>query len=183
MQLDVYKRLAARNPEKLRRDLSHLQELVHKETLDLRQFVSDLKPIHVESEDFMDLVRDMAERYARETGIAVDVLGEPPARELPVQICRELFQIVREGLNNIKKHSGASHVVVKLREEENRISLVVDDNGRGFSFAGRLSSEELDQLRLGPISIKERTRTIGGRLMIESTPGHGARLTVDVPVN
>lgn len=183
MQLDVYKRLAARNPEKLRRDLSHLQELVHKETLDLRQFVSDLKPIHVESEDFMDLVRDMAERYARETGIAVDVLGEPFARELPVRVCRELFQIVREGLNNIKKHSGASHVVVKLREEENRISLMVDDNGRGFSFAGRLSSEELDQLRLGPISIKERTRTIGGRLMIESTPGHGARLTVDVPVN
>ncbi len=183
MQLDVCKRQALRNTEKLRRDLNHLKELVHKESVELRQFVGGLKPIHVESGDFMDLVREMAERYAGETGIAVDVLGEPLSRELPVRVCRELFQIVREGLNNIKKHSGASHVVVKVSENENRISLTVDDNGRGFSFAGRLSSEELDQLRLGPISIKERTRTIGGRLMIESTPGHGARLTVDVPVS
>ncbi len=183
MQLDVCKRQALRNPDKVRRDLSHLRELIHKESVELRQFVGDLKPIHVESEDFMDLVREMTERYARETGIAVDVLGEPFSRDLPVRVCRELFQIVREGLNNIKKHSGASHVVIKVSENENRISLTVDDNGRGFSFAGRLSSEELDQLRLGPISIKERARTIGGRLMVESTPGHGARLTVDVPVN
>jgi signal transduction histidine kinase len=183
MQLDVCRRQATRNPDRIRRDLNHLQELVRKETLDLRQFVSDLKPIQVESEDLMDLVREMAERYERENGIHVDVLGEAPARNLPVRVCREIFQIIREGLNNIKKHSGASHVVVKLSEEDNHISLMIDDNGKGFTFAGRLSSEELDQLRLGPISIKERTRTIGGRLMIESTPGHGARLTVEVPVN
>ena len=59
---------------------------------------------------------------------------------------------------------------------------MVDDNGEGFSFAGRFTGDELDRLRLGPISIKERTRTVGGVLTVESNPGHGARLTIEVPL-
>jgi signal transduction histidine kinase len=71
--------------------------------------------------------------------------------------------------------------VVKLRQDEAKVSLVVDDNGRGFSFSGCYKSEDLDKLRLGPISIKERTRSVGGTLTVESNPGHGARLTVEIP--
>ena len=102
---------------------------------------------------------------------------------LPDRICRELFQIYRESLHNIKKHANASHVVVKLGQDEAKVFLVVDDNGRGFSFSGRFTSEELDRLRLGPISIKERTRSVGGTLTVESNPGHGARLTIEIPLN
>jgi signal transduction histidine kinase len=97
-------------------------------------------------------------------------------------VCREIFQIYREALNNIKKHAKASHVVVKLTQDDSHLSLVVDDNGEGFSFAGRFTGDELDRLRLGPISIKERTRTVGGVLTVESNPGHGARLTIEVPL-
>jgi signal transduction histidine kinase len=73
--------------------------------------------------------------------------------------------------------------VVKVWQDETRVFLLVDDNGQGFSFAGRFSGDELDRLRLGPISIKERTRSIGGVLNIESNPGHGSRLTVEIPFN
>ena len=88
-----------------------------------------------------------------------------------------------KSLHNVKKHANASHVVVKLEQDEAKVFLVVDDNGRGFSFSGRYTSEELDRLRLGPISIKERTRGMGGTLTVESNPGHGARLTVEIPLN
>ncbi len=92
------------------------------------------------------------------------------------------FQIYREALNNIKKHAKASHVVVKLSQDDSRLLLVVDDNGEGFSFAGKFTGDELDRLRLGPISIKERTRTVNGALTVESNPGHGARLTIEIPL-
>jgi len=46
--------------------------------------------------------------------------------------------------------------VVKLSQDDSRLTLVVDDNGEGFSFAGRFTGDELDRLRLGPISIKEK---------------------------
>src|SRR5207253_9739496 len=100
----------------------------------------------------------------------------------PDRVCREIFQIYREALNNIKKHAKASHVVVKLSQDDSRLVLVVDDNGEGFSFAGRFTADELDRLRLGPISIKERSRTVRGVLTVESNPGHGARLTIEVPL-
>jgi signal transduction histidine kinase len=102
--------------------------------------------------------------------------------QVPDRICRELFQIYREALHNIKKHARATHVVVKLWQNDSQVVLVVDDNGDGFSFAGRFTGDELDRLRLGPISIKERTRSVGGVLTVESSPGHGARLTVEVPL-
>jgi signal transduction histidine kinase len=73
-------------------------------------------------------------------------------------------------------------VVVKLWQDEEKVTLVVDDNGQGFSFAGRFTSDELERLRLGPISIKERARSLGGNLTVESSPGHGARVTLEIPL-
>ena len=115
--------------------------------------------------------------------MAVDLFIEEGGLRIPDRICRELFQIYRESLHNVKKHAEASHVVVKLKQDEAKVFLVVDDNGRGFSFSGSYASEELDRLRLGPISIKERTRSVGGTLTVESNPGHGARLTIEIPIN
>ena len=101
----------------------------------------------------------------------------------PDRICRQVIQINLESLNKIKKHARASHDVVKLWQDDTKVFLVVDDNGQGFSFSGRFGSEELDRLRLGPISINERTRSVGGVLTVESNPGHGARLTFEIPLN
>ena len=139
--------------------------------------------MRVESADMRELMFGFAERYRNESGMAVDLFIEDRNLRLPDRICREMFQIYREALNNVKKHASASHVVVKLGQDEAKVSLVVDDNGRGFSFSGQFTSEELDRLRLGPSSIKERTRSVGGTLTVESNPGHGARLTVEIPLN
>jgi signal transduction histidine kinase len=145
--------------------------------------VTDLRPLRVESADMRELMTGFAERFRNEHDLAVDLFIEDRNLRLPDRICRELFQIYRESLHNIKKHANASHVVVKLGQDEAKVFLAVDDNGRGFSFSGRYASEELDRLRLGPISIKERTRSVGGTLTVESNPGHGARLTIEIPLN
>jgi len=144
--------------------------------------VSDLRPLRVQSADLVDLMRGFAERFRDEAGFALDLLIDSAELQVPDRTCRELFQIYREALNNIKKHARASHVVVKLWQDDSQVVLVVDDNGEGFSFAGRFTGDELDRLRLGPISIKERTRGVGGILTVESSPGHGARLTIELPL-
>jgi signal transduction histidine kinase len=130
----------------------------------------------------LDLMRGYSERFRIEAKVAIDLIIDILDLRASDRVCRELFQIYREALSNVKKHAHSSHVVVKLWQDEATISLVVDDNGQGFSFAGRFTSEELDRLRIGPISFKERTRGIGGALTIESNPGHGARITVSVPI-
>jgi len=182
IQLDVLRRKVSTHPEQVESGLSSLQQTVKNEGGELRHLVTDLRPLRVQSADLVDLMRGFAERFRNESALALDLLVDSVDLHAPDRVCREIFQIYREALNNIKKHAKASHVVVKLSQDDSRLTLVVDDNGEGFSFAGRFTGDELDRLRLGPISIKERTRTVGGVLTVESNPGHGARLTIEVPL-
>jgi signal transduction histidine kinase len=183
IQLNVLRRKLPQKPDQAGEDLANLQNTVQHESDELRRMVTDLRPLRVESADLRELMFAFAERFRSEQGLAVDLFIDDRDLRIPDRICRELFQIYRESLHNVKKHAHASHVVVKLEQDETRVFLFVDDNGRGFSFSGRYTSEELDQLRLGPISIKERTRSVGGTLTVESNPGHGARLTVEIPLS
>ena len=182
IQLDVLRRKVPTDPDQAVGGLSSLQQTVRNETDELRRMVTDMRPLRVQSADLVDLMRGFAERFRNESALALDLLIDAAELQIPDRICRDLFQIYRESLHNVKKHAHASHVVVKLWQNEGEVVLVVDDNGEGFSFAGRFTGDELDRLRLGPISIKERTRSVGGVLTVESTPGHGARLTIEVPL-
>jgi signal transduction histidine kinase len=182
IQLDVLRRKVNSPPEQMQAGLTSLQQTVKNEGGELRHLVTDLRPLRVQSADLVDLMRGFGERFRNESDLPLDLLIDSADLHAPDRVCREIFQIYREALNNIKKHAKASHVVVKLSQDDSRLLLVVDDNGEGFSFAGRFTGDELDRLRLGPISIKERTRTVGGILTVESNPGHGARLTIEVPL-
>ena len=182
IQLEVLRRKVPSGTEQAIGGLSSLQQTVRNETEELRRMVTDMRPLRVQSADLVDLMRGFAERFRNESTLALDLLIDSAELQLPDRICRDLFQLYRESLHNVKKHAHASHVVVKLWQNESQVVLVVDDNGEGFSFAGRFTGDELDRLRLGPISIKERTRSLGGVLTVESTPGHGSRLTVEVPL-
>ncbi|HUI51365.1 MAG TPA: sensor histidine kinase, partial [Terriglobales bacterium] len=182
IQIDVLRRKVSTHPDQVETGLAGLQQTVKNEGGELRHLVTDLRPLRVQSADLVDLMRGFAERFRNESTLALDLLVDSVDLHAPDRVCREIFQIYREALNNIKKHAKASHVVVKLSQDDSRLTLVVDDNGEGFSFAGRFTGDELDRLRLGPISIKERTRTVGGVLTVESNPGHGARLTIEVPL-
>ena len=182
IQLDVLRRQVGVTPEQAAASLALLQQTVKGESAELRRMVTDMRPVRVQSADLVDLMIGFAERFRNESTLALDLLIDSVEVQAPDRVCRELFQIYREALNNIKKHAKASHVVVKLSQDDSRLVLVVDDNGEGFSFAGRFTGDELDRLRLGPISIKERTRTVGGVLTVESNPGHGARLTIEIPL-
>ncbi|HKW87911.1 MAG TPA: sensor histidine kinase [Candidatus Acidoferrales bacterium] len=183
IQIGVLRRKLPSTADHFGDDLAMMEKTLREQGEELRQMVKDLRPLRVESADLREMMYSFAERYHTESGMAVDLFLAENDLRAPDRICREVFQIYRESLNNIKKHARASHVVVKLWQDDSKVFLVVDDNGQGFSFGGRFTSEELDRLRLGPISIKERTRSVGGVLTVESNPGHGARLTIEIPLN
>jgi signal transduction histidine kinase len=183
IQLNVFRGKLPESANGLGAELGDLQKLIQEESDELRRMVTEMRPLRVESADMRELMFGFAERFRSEQGLGIDLFIEDRNLRLPDRVCRELFQIYRESIHNVKKHAQASHVVVKLGQDEAKVFLVIDDNGRGFSFSGTYSSEELDKLRLGPISIKERTRGVGGTLTVESNPGHGARLIVQIPLN
>ena len=107
--------------------------------------------------------------------------GRPAAAPPPGAACRDLSRIVQEPLSNVRRHSGAERVEVRLNSYNGTCKLQVADNGRGFDFAGRLDLPALQAMRKGPRVVQERVRTLGGLLEIESQPGTGARIEITLP--
>jgi signal transduction histidine kinase len=180
MQLDVVRRQSGQQPV-VTSELSRIQKLLREEVLKLRELMQTMKSFEVDGERLPGFVADTVERFRRETGISAEFVSEIEKVDLPQKVCRELARIVQESLVNVRKHSGARHVLVRLAHRTGNLQLTVEDDGRGFSFSGRLSEAELALTGKGPAIIRERVRLLAGELTIESNPGHGARVEVRIP--
>lgn len=161
--------------------LAAAQEVVHQEVINLRELMQKLRPLDVHPDRLLPMLAEIAERFQRESGIITTFVPRVEEMILPAKACIELVRIVQEALTNVRKHAAARHVRIGLAAETGALRLVVDDDGRGFPFSGRLSQAQLDELRRGPLVIKERVQAIGGELEVESDPGHGSRLSITVP--
>jgi signal transduction histidine kinase len=155
--------------------------LLREEVLKLRELMQAMKSFEVDAERLLGFMNDTVERFRRETGISAEFISELEQVELPQKVCRELARIVQESLVNVRKHSGARHVLVRLGRRGDLLQLTVEDDGRGFGFSGTLSEAELEAAGKGPLVIRERVRLLGGKLTVESNPGQGARLEVRIP--
>ena len=181
MQVDVLRRQSGMQALAVNAELGRIQKLLREEVLKLRELMQAMKSFEVDADRLLGFISDTVERFRRETGIAAEFVSELERVDVAQKVCRELARIVQESLVNVRKHSGAHHVLVRLAQRAGNLQLTVEDDGKGFSFSGRLSGAELETTGKGPAVIRERVRLLAGELTIESTPGHGARLEVRIP--
>ncbi len=183
MQLDVLSRNPA-TPSQLAHDLVDIQVLLRNEVMNLRDLTQDMKIglFETDTEGLFGDVSSIVERFERQTGIATEFVSEPQVVKLPSRSRREVLQIVHEGLVNVRKHSGARHVIVHASVAGTNLQLSIDDDGRGFDFQGRLTERELETRHKGPAVIRERVKVLGGMMAVVSNPGRGARVEVSVPL-
>ena len=181
MQVDVLRRQAVSKPEQIAEELGRVQGLLREEVLKLRELMQQMKSLDVDSKRLLTLLGDTVERFQRETGITARFVSDVEELDMPQHVCRELARIVQEGLVNVRKHSRAQQVLVRLNADDGKWKLVIEDNGAGFPFDGRLSQAELDAIGKGPVVIKERVRLLAGELTIESNPSRGSRLEIEIP--
>ena len=180
MQVDVLRRQPTLTG-KVAEEMNRIQQLLRKEVLNLREVMQQLKPLDLGPRKLLDFLALTVDKFGRDTGIAARFVS--PLEEVAVspRVATEVARIVQEALANVRKHSTARHVLVRFDSQDGLWRLVIDDDGRGFGFSGRLTLAELDQARKGPLVIKERVRSIGGQLSVESGPGKGARLEISFP--
>ena len=181
MQVDVLRRQSSSAAPAIEQELSRIQGLLREEVLKLRELMQQMKSLDVDSEHLLPFLSDTVERFQRETGITARFVSEADPMELPQKLCREVARIVQEGLVNVRKHSGAKQVLVRLAGHDRELILTLEDDGKGFPFTGRLGQTELDSQGKGPLVIKERVRLMDGTLTIESNPGQGSRLEIRIP--
>ena len=148
----------------------------------MRTFVRNMRPLDVDGASLTAATRRLVDEFQKESGIAVTFTGGDRTFSAAPETCTDVLQMIREALSNVQKHAKATRVAVGLERNGKNLEISIDDNGRGFHFSGMYTLEELELLRLGPVSLKRRARSLGAEMILESRPGRGAGLRVKVPV-
>jgi signal transduction histidine kinase len=184
MRLEIIRRLLERSPEVAARELEALQQFSRKLVSEMRTFVHRMRPLEGGEAYLMASTRRLVNGFQKESGVSVTFLGgENGDVQLPGKLGTEVLQVVREALHNVYKHAQATHVLFSVEQKSHALQISVQDNGQGFRFGGKYSLEELDLFRLGPRSIRQRVRALGGDMSIESSPGQGSSLRIQVPLS
>jgi signal transduction histidine kinase len=180
-RLDNLKSSTFGSSQELSEDLSQLQRLVRRSEVELREIVEQGRPFDLGTKSFVEYVGDLTSEFEQDTGISARFVSDGGSISPPPEVAGELVRIVQEALLNVRKHSGARNVAIGFGAAQGRWKLLIDDDGRGFDFTGRLCMLDLEANGQGPYVIRERVSTLGGELEVESTPGHGARLEIALP--
>ena len=177
LKIEALRRTSQRGERASEGELSKIQELLRGEVLALRELMHALRPVELDSPDQLPRVLSaIVGRFERDTGISARLVVNGDRFNLAPARALELVRIVQEALVNVRKHSRANNVLVRLTADNGTCHLVIEDDGCGFEFEGRLTARELHERRTGPAIIKERARIAGAQLAVDSTPGAGTRL-------
>jgi signal transduction histidine kinase len=137
--------------------------------------VLDLRAAPLEGRGLSAALRTLADELTAHAGLAVEVELVGDDERLAPRITIGLYRIAQEALANVVRHAAATQVELRLEISGGRTKLSVVDNGVGFDPARTV------QNRFGLIGIGERAHLLGGALHIESAPGRGVRLLVELP--
>ncbi len=168
--------LLKRDPERAARELEHIQGLAQNALAEMRALIQHLRPRSIAEEGLVAALRRLAAERKASDGLVVDVQvsGE---RRLPVNTEEELYRIAQEALNNIVKHAQTDYAQITLRlEDVDRVGMCIEDAGLGFD----PSKVRALPGHLGLTSMAERIQALGGRLVVDSRPGKGTRVQVDL---
>jgi signal transduction histidine kinase len=166
----------AKTREDARRAASELREEIVKTLQSVRRLAVELRPKALDDFGLVPALERLADAFRGDSGIAIDVEANLDETRLPAEVETALYRIAQEALTNVAKHAHARHVSVVVTRRDGSVTVVVEDDGRGFGSAGG------DAAGLGLVGMKERVGLLGGRLAIESTEGSGTTIVADVPL-
>ena len=153
--------------------------LVEQMTERIRGVMADLRPPVLDDYGLVAALHWYSTEFASRTGISVTVQGEEPVPRLAPPVENALFRIAQEALTNVARHAQATRVTVMVAMDDEAVRLLVADDGIGFDPARPTAPD--GRPGWGLITMTERAEAVGGRLRVESAPGEGTRITVEVP--
>jgi signal transduction histidine kinase len=163
-----------RDPGELPESLNYLLSLAEAALEEMRALIFELRPESLESEGLVVALSKQGAALQARHGMAVQTeLCEEP--NLPLQVKQALYRIAQEAMHNTVKHARASKVELVLRQTATAVVLEVRDDGVGFDPTGSFPGH------LGLHSMQERLSSLSGMLQIESAPGQGTSIVVQVP--
>jgi signal transduction histidine kinase len=147
----------------------------------VRELSYGLRPPNLDNMGLEETISGFCRDFTEETGIELEYSSFGMDHlELDPDMQINLYRLVQEGLNNVRKHANAGQATVGLIGSSKNIILTVEDNGRGFDVEKRMVVMD-EEKKLGLRSMEERARLLGGRFQVQSSPGKGTCVIITIP--
>jgi signal transduction histidine kinase len=174
IQLQTAAKLWQRDVNQAQSFVEQAQRLAVTAMQEVRRSVSTLRADVREEPPLEEAVETLIDDFRQGTGIPISASVNIPV-SVPLEVNRALYRILQEALTNISKYAQATTVKVQLRTEADQIRLTVVDDGQGFDSAQRTAGFGLQGMR-------ERVATLNGDFWVESSPGRGCQIQVELPL-
>jgi two-component system sensor histidine kinase DegS len=158
-----------------------IRQKVQKILEGVRHFSQELRPSILDDLGLVSAVKWLASDLKKNYNVAVETEIVGNQSQLPPEVELMLFRITQEALTNVRKHSEATQVFIKLDFSEHKVKVLIHDNGIGFEMPTRMGDFTIVD-KLGLVGMQERVQLLGGIMSIESQPSKGTSLTVEVPI-
>ncbi len=168
------------DPAEAKTRLSELRTMVTGTIASVRQFSRDLRPLTLEDLGLRAAIQYLVNQLAQGEKIEVDLKVEGEVEGVSIDMEVAIYRILQEALNNVKKHARATKVKVWAKFTEEEITLIVEDNGRGFEVPEAMT-DFASSGSFGMMGLQERAQLFGGDVIIESQPGVGTTVHMVMP--
>jgi signal transduction histidine kinase len=156
--------------------VAELRELVVATLQDVRRLAVQLRPKALDDFGLVPALERLAQTFSESSGISVELEATVGDARLPTEVETTVYRIVQETLTNVVKHAQATEVSILLVRREGLLTAVLEDNGTGFD------ADAVKPDSLGLEGMRERVALHDGRLTIETAPGSGTTLRIEVPL-
>jgi signal transduction histidine kinase len=174
LQLETALKLWQSNPAKAQTFLARAKELGSKALKDVRQSVSTMRANPLQDKTLEEAIASLLDDFHRAHGIIpisiINIDNSPPP-----EINIAIYRIIQESLTNISKHASATEILLDITTTANSLYLMIQDNGRGFDIQQNTTG-------FGLQSMRDRTLALGGEFNINSTPGSGCQIIIEIPL-
>lgn len=165
---------SSRNVAVVREGLQRIKLLAETCVSEVRNMALLLRPSMLDDLGLVAALQWHAREISKRTGLLVDVVDDHFADTLPEAHKTCVYRVVQEALHNCANHAHARKVRVVLRENSDHLTLSIEDDGIGF--------DPRRNRGLGMLGMQERATRLGGSFKVESSPGHGTRIRIDLPL-
>lgn len=152
------------------------EEIIDELFTRVRDIAAGLRPPMLDDLGLRPTLTWHCDRFTARTGVRVHLIVSGYMRRYPPHLELAVFRVVQEALTNVARHAGVLEAWVSLQETEGQVAGMVMDRGLGFDLESRPSDSSS-----GVDGMRERVRTLGGRLTVTSKPGRGTRIFFRIP--
>ena len=180
-RVELCEKLLKIDPSRVLAELEILTESARDALNKTRQVISDLKLPHETDFNLLDHLSSYIKNYQKENDISVKLDISGAIDNIPLDKTKPIFCIIREALNNIRKHAQANNVELRLEcNRNNELTVHIKDDGQGFDInEAELSASGFE--KLGLVSMRQRATSLGGALAINSVSKQGTEVSVNIP--